>query len=123
MKKAMTLVTLFLLSLASPMVGSGWAQTAGDDPTDEGAMAVLHTAVNPANNHTYHLLTAASWEDSASYARSMGGFLVTVDDAVEDVWLFDTFASWDNQSRHLWTGLNDANDDGVYEWHGGTPYL
>ena len=123
MKKSLTLLTLFMLSLASPMVGSGWAQTAGDDGTSEGTMEVLHTAVNPANNHTYHLLSAASWEDSASYARSMSGFLVTVDDEVEDAWLFDTFASWDNQSRHLWTGLNDANEDGLYKWHDGTPFL
>jgi len=100
MKKALTLLTLFMLSLASPMVGSGWAQTTGEDGVDEGTMEVLHTAVNPSNNHTYHLLSAASWEDSASYARSMGGFLVTVDDELEDAWLFETFASWDNQSRH-----------------------
>ncbi|MGB0603149.1 MAG: hypothetical protein ACPGNS_06095, partial [Candidatus Poseidoniaceae archaeon] len=48
---------------------------------------VLQTVVNPANNHTYHLLSASSWSDAASVARSLGGFLVTVDDADEDQWL------------------------------------
>ena len=86
-------------------------------------MEVLHTAINPSNNHTYHLLSASNWEDSASYARSLNGFLTTVDDETENTWLFDTFASFDNQSRHLWTGLNDANTDGQYRWHDGTPFL
>ena len=117
MNKAVMLVFLFLASLASPVMVNGSAQS----PDDE--MHVLHTAINPANNNTYHLLTASSWEDAASYARSLDGFLVTVDDEEENTWLFDTFASWDNQSRHLWTGLSDVNDDGAYRWHDGTPFL
>ena len=118
MKKAVLLVALFLLSLSTPLVTGVAAQS----PEDDG-MAVLHTAVNPSNNNTYHLLSASSWEDAASYARSLDGFLVTVDDEVENTWLFDTFASWDNQSRHLWTGLSDHHDEGEYRWHDGTPFL
>ena len=90
---------------------------------ESSGMSILHTTVNPANNNTYHLLTASSWEDAASYARSLGGFLVTVDDEAENTWLFDTFAGWDNQSRHLWIGLSDANEEGEYRWHDGTPFL
>ena len=26
---------------------------------------IMHTAVNPDNNKTYHLLSASSWEDAA----------------------------------------------------------
>lgn len=118
MKKAMLLVSLFLLSLTSPLLGASSGQS-----TNAGEMEVLHTAVNPANNHTYHLLSASDWENSASFARSLGGFLTTVDDEAENTWLFDTFSSYDNQSRHLWTGLNDANMDGQYRWHDGTPFL
>ena len=98
------------------MLGSAQSQA-----TD--SIEVLHTAVNPENNNTYHLLSAASWEDSASYARSLDGFLTTVDDETENTWLFDTFASWDNQSRHLWTGLSDLAGEGDYRWHDGTPFL
>jgi hypothetical protein len=116
MKKSLALVILFLASLATPMVGTSQSETPA-------SMEVLHTVVNPANNNTYHLLSAASWEDSASYAQSLGGFLTTVDDEAENTWLFDTFASWDNQSRHLWTGLSDSNDEGNYRWHDGTPFL
>ena len=118
MNKAVLLVVLFLTGLVSPLMLNGSAQS----PDDEG-MAVLHSAINPSNNNTYHLLTASSWEDAASYARSLDGFLVTVDDEDENTWLFDTFASWDNLSRHLWTGLSDAGDEGAYRWHDGTPFL
>ena len=118
MKHALFLIGLFLASLASPLILSASA----DDHEGEG-MGVLHTAVNPANNNTYHLLTASSWEDAASYARSLDGFLVTVDDEDENTWLFDTFAGWDNQSRHLWTGLSDHADEGHYRWHDGTPFM
>ena len=44
---------------------------------------VLHTAVNPDNNKTYHLLSASSWEDAAFKARSLDGYLTTIDDAEE----------------------------------------
>ena len=118
MKKAVFLVALFLVSLSTPLFTTVGAQS----PEDEG-MSVLHTAVNPTNNNTYHLLTASSWEDAASYARSLDGFLVTVDDDAENTWLFETFASWENQSRHIWTGLSDHQEEGDYRWHDGTPFL
>ena len=55
MKKALLLVGLFLISLASPL-----ALTASADGHDDDEMGILHTAVNPSNNNTYHLLTASS---------------------------------------------------------------
>ena len=84
---------------------------------------VLHTAVNPDNNKTYHLLSASSWENAAYKARSLDGYLTTIDDVEENTWVFETFASFDNQSRHLWIGLNDVQDEGIYRWHDGTPFL
>ncbi|MFL2953888.1 MAG: pre-peptidase C-terminal domain-containing protein [Candidatus Thalassarchaeaceae archaeon] len=101
-----------LLSIAAPVQAN---------PAEE--VSVLHTEVNPANNKTYHLLTASSWEDAAFKARSLNGYLTTIDDADENTWVFDTFASFDNQSRHLWIGLNDVQDEGIYRWHDGTPFL
>ena len=116
MKKAFLLVALFLLSLCSPLLSTAMGESAEE-------MSVLHTAVNPNNNNTYHLLVASSWEDAASYALSLGGFLVTVDDASENEWIVDTFSTWDNQSRHLWIGLSDDAQEGQYRWHDGTPFL
>ena len=89
--KALPVVILFLLVSASPFL----TQTSAESVSE---IEIIQTAVNPSNNHTYHLLSASSWTDAALVARSLDGFLVTVDDAEEDAWLFETFASYDNST-------------------------
>ena len=112
-------ITLILMMIASTcLVAPTQADSSSIDDIE-----VLHTAVNPENNKTYHLLSSSSWEDAAFKARSLDGYLTTIDDAEENAWVFDTFASFDNQSRHLWIGLNDVQDEGIYRWHDGTPFL
>ncbi len=113
--KAFALVTLFLVSLLTPIISNSSAE-------DLDEITILHTAVNPENNNTYHLLSAASWEDSASVARGLNGFLTTIDNLDENNWVFETFANYDNQSRHLWTGLSDHDEEGYFKWHDGTPF-
>ena len=109
------IIGLFLFSLITPLASNASAQESSD-------ITILHTAVNPSNNNTYHLLSAASWEDSAFAARGLNGFLTTVDDLEENQWIFDTFADYDGQARHLWTGLSDYDEEGFYKWHDGTPF-
>ena len=115
-RKAILMISLMLMVVASPLSNSAQASEIED-------IEILETVVNPANNHTYHLLSASSWTDAALVARSLDGFLVTVDDAEEDQWLFDTFAVNNDTTRHLWIGLSDANSEGDFRWHDGTPFL
>ena len=61
MKKALCLLFLFLFSLATPILVTSAEETGQE-------MEVLHTAINPQNNNTYHLLSASSWTDAASFA-------------------------------------------------------
>ena len=114
-QKAILLTALMLLVSATPFVSTSSANEVQD-------IEVLDTVINPANNHTYHLLSASSWSDAASVARSLGGFLVTIDDANEDQWIFDTFAVNNDTTRHLWIGLSDHQSEGDYRWHDGTPF-
>ena len=114
--KSILLVTLFLASLSVPALSGN---AVGQSPSD---IEVLYSATNPTNNKTYHLLSEGSWSDSAQVARGLDGFLATVDDAQENQWIFETFANYDGQSRHLWIGLSDSNQEGEYRWHDGTPF-
>ena len=115
-RKAFILTALMVMVSASPLI----TPTSANELEE---ITIIDTAVNPANNHTYHLLSASSWSDAASVARSLDGFLVTIDDAAEDQWIFDTFASDNDTKRHLWIGLSDSNDEGDYRWHDGTPFV
>jgi len=110
------ILAILLFSSISPLL----AQSSAENST---GIEILHTAINPSNNNTYYLLSEASWTDSAEAARGLGGFLVTVDDAEENDWLFDTFASFENQTRHLWIGLSDDDVEGEFNWHDGTPFF
>jgi Lectin C-type domain/PEP-CTERM motif len=86
------------------------------------------------NGHTYYLVggdgppgTGINYTDSAAFATSLGGFLVTVDDAQENLFLYDTFASAQfpgfGQVNSLYIGLNQVNTQGVYRWDSGAPVV
>lgn len=83
--RALALVGLLVLSTTMAVL----SPTAGAESSLD--IEVLDTKVNPANNHTYHLLSASSWTEAAQAARGLEGFLVTVDDEAENTWLHETW--------------------------------
>jgi hypothetical protein len=65
--------------------------------------AILDTATNPANGHTYYLLDNSSWTTAENTAISLGGHLVTINDLAENNWVWDRWGT----NRSLWIGLYD----------------
>jgi hypothetical protein len=80
---------------------------------------VITSATNPANGHLYYLLTNADWTASEAEAVSLGGHLVTINDAAENQWVFNTFGLFGGVQRNLWLGFNDTAVEGTFVWVSG----
>ena len=68
------------------------------------------------NGNDYQLTSGSlSWEQSQAEAESLGGNLVTINDAAEETWLKQTFSN----TERLWIGLTDRNQEGNFQWVSG----
>jgi subtilisin-like proprotein convertase family protein len=70
-------------------------------------------------DHYYYLLGQTNWATSEMWATNMGGHLVTIDNANEQNWVYDTFGNYGGTNRNLWIGLNDVATAGNYVWSSG----
>ena len=64
------------------------------------------------NGKSYFLSNAGSWTQAQAQAVSLGGNLVTVNDAAENQLLVNTFGGREN----LWIGLTDQVTEGTFKW-------
>jgi hypothetical protein len=96
--------------------------TCGFTGTADGAI-LSGPIANPANGHSYYLLSQNTWIDSEAEAISLGGHLVTINDPAENAWVWSTFGGGTvasgGQGRTFWIGLNDAEVEGTYRWASG----
>jgi lectin-like protein len=83
--------------------------------------AILATANNPANGHTYHLLDYSTWTIAEASASMLGGHLVTVNDQAEHDWITLQFHNFQGVDIDLWTGFNDAALENTFVWVSGEP--
>ncbi|MEI6708991.1 MAG: Ig-like domain-containing protein [Methylococcales bacterium] len=67
------------------------------------------------NGHTYMLTNSSSlsWQQAETQAVSLGGHLVTINDAAEQAWLASTFPTGG------WIGYTDQVTEGVFQWISG----
>jgi len=65
------------------------------------------------NGHTYLLSDALTWQEAQNQAVSMGGNLVTINDAAEQAWLAATFVT------SSWIGYTDQVTAGTFQWISG----
>src|SRR5262245_18751352 len=86
-----------------------------------GSSVLAGPITNPANGHQYYLLAPASWTDSKAEAVSLGGHLVTINDAAENQFVFAQFTTYGGVQRALWIGLNDQDVEGTFVWASNDP--
>jgi hypothetical protein len=84
------------------------------------AAVVAGPVLNPANGHSYYLLSNNSWTASEAEAVLLGGHLATVRSLAENNFIFDTFTSLlPTPNSVLLIGLNDAAVEGTFIWSSG----
>lgn len=75
---------------------------------------------NPVTGHNYFLVGANTWTLAQNAGLSLGGNLVTINDAAENAWLKASFLD-PNPTINPWIGLHDQDHDNVWEWISGEP--
>lgn len=74
---------------------------------------------NPANGHSYYLLSLSTWSQAEAQAVELGGHLATVNDGAECKWIYEKFCFMGGSPTPLWIGLNDLEEEGVFKWVSG----
>ena len=77
---------------------------------------------DPANNRSvrlgrsvYTFVPGPTWDEAEAQAQALGGHLVTLNDEVEDRFLYQFFGDG------YWIGLTDRNGEGNWQWSSGEP--
>jgi len=87
------------------------------------AHAVIFTAsgptIHPANGHSYYLLSNGNWTDSEAFAQTLGGHLVTINDAAENAFVVANCSNFGAVQRSIWIGFSDAASEGNFVWASG----
>lgn len=73
---------------------------------------------NPATGHNYILTDVGNWTQSQAYALTLGGNLLTINDAAENNWISQTFLV-PNPTVIPWFGLHDLDANNTWEWVSG----
>ena len=73
---------------------------------------------NPTTGHHYTLTDSLNWADAKTAADALDGYLATVNDAAEDAWIVENFATL-TAPDPVWIGYTDAAEEGVWVWVNG----
>lgn len=83
-----------------------------------GVTSIGQPIYNPANGHNYFLVGEGTWSQAETYALTLGGHLVTINDAAENTWLTANFLA-PNPTINPWIGLNDNDSNETWTWVSG----
>ena len=73
---------------------------------------------NPANGHSYELITCGTWSQCRVAAIAKGGSLVTIRNQAENDWLYATFGV----PEPFWLGAYYDQTVGAWKWASGEPF-
>jgi len=73
---------------------------------------------NPANGHYYCLTGVTTWEEAREVAEGWGGYLATINDAEENIWLVNTSGLLPFGASY-WIGLTDKDEEDTWMWVNG----
>ena len=62
-----------------------------------------------------------NWQTAQAYSRSLGGYLVAINDAAEQAFIQAQYGG--AQPPPYWIGLSDHETEGVWKWDSGEPVL
>jgi len=89
--------------------------------TSQGVIfTVSGPTVNPANGHSYYIVSQGTFAECEAYAQILGGHLATINDAAENAWVFSNLVAT-NPDRNPWIGLVSPNTLGPWSWVSGEP--
>ena len=64
----------------------------------------------------YVIVEGPTWEEAEANAVALGGHLVTINDAEENEWVYNTFGTG------KWIGLSDKENEGTFKWSSGEDF-
>lgn len=78
--------------------------------------------IRPETGNEYLLTPGGlTWDQANAWAQSVGGNLVTINDAGEQDWIFNDFRPWAGAPLQFWLGMTDNAQEGNWQWISGQP--
>lgn len=86
--------------------------------------AVYYTkTTNPENQHSYtYFRSKRTWKSASDYCKSQSGYLVSIESANENRFVFDLACHTPTFCGHTWLGATDELVEGVWVWESGEPF-
>lgn len=106
MRKTAAAVAAFVMAFAGVVAVPGAAT----------ALDAGQWQLNRATGHYYRQVDNVTWAQAETYAVSVGGHLVSINNQAEQDWLMTNFTL-----SGLWIGFNDRAVEGTWVWSSGEP--
>ena len=110
--------------LAAPVLALALAFVVGQGPVRaEHLEQIVKWPITQGGNGHFYTLTSgpSSWSAAQAEAEALGGYLVSINDGAEQLFIVQSFLSGANSTSTLWIGLTDQDSEGVFEWVNGEP--